>query len=85
MTKDAKMRELEYKDYLWKKRNNMNDQIRRSEELSEKQYFILSIRNKLIHWCDYVEKHDTDGYFKSVIRIFERKNREIINYCENMA
>lgn len=85
MTKDVKMRELEYKDYLWKKRNNRNDQIREAEELSEKQYFMLLVKNKLIRWYDYVEKHDTGGYLKYVIRTFERKNREIINYCENMA
>lgn len=83
--KDIKLRELEYKEYLWKKRNNTNDEIRNSKELSEKQYFMLSIKNKLIRWYDYVEKNDTDGYFKSVIRTFERKNKEIINYCENMA
>lgn len=46
---------------------------------------MLSIKNKLIRWYDYVEKNDTDRYFKSVIRTFERKNKEIINYCENMA
>lgn len=83
--KDIKLRELEYKEYLWKKRNNTNDEIRNSKELSEKQYFMLSIKNKLIRWYDYVDKNDTDGYFKSVIRTFERKNKEIINYCENMA
>lgn len=83
--KDIKLRELEYKEYLWKKRNNTNDEIRNSKELSEKQYFMLSIKNKLIRWYDYVEKNDTDGYFKSVIRTFERKNKKIINYCENMA
>lgn len=83
--KDIKLREFEHKEYLWKKRNNTNDEIRNSKELSEKQYFMLSIKNKLIRWYDYVEKNDTDGYFKSVIRTFERKNKKIINYCENMA
>ncbi|MEG0499719.1 MAG: transposase [Rikenellaceae bacterium] len=85
VTKDVKLRELEYKEYLWKKRNNINDEIRRAEELSQKQYFKLSIKNKLIRWYDYVEKHDTERYFRSVVRTFERKNREIINYCENLA
>lgn len=85
MIKDVKLRELEYQKYRWKKQNNMNDEIRNSEELTEKQYFKLNIKNKLIRWYDYVEKHDTDGYFKSILRTFERKNKEILNYCENGA
>lgn len=83
--KDVKLRELEYKEYLGEKRNNTNDEIRNSEELTEKQYLMLSIKNKLIRWYDYVEKNDTDGYFRSVIRTFERKNKEMINYFENRA
>lgn len=76
--KDIKLRELEYKEYLWKKRNDTNDEIRNSKELSEKQYFILSIKNKLIRWYDYVLKNDTDGYFRSVRRTLSGRTRRLL-------
>ena len=83
--RDGKLMRLVYDEYLWNKRNNKNDIVRKAIELTEKQYFKLWIKNRLARWYDYIEKNDTDNYFKSVISTFERKNKEILNYCDNLS
>ncbi len=80
-TRDKVLMKAVYNKYLHNKRNNKNDEIRNAPEYSTEQYRVMWCKMQLIKWYNDVEKNDTEGYFKSVLKTFSRKSTEIIRYC----
>ncbi len=81
LTRDEKYINSAYRRFLTNKSNNPCEEIRNCEPISKAEFRMLHCKNTLIEWYDYIEKNDIDGYFKSVLRTFNRKYEEILRYC----
>lgn len=63
--------------------NITNENLFRADKkriLSETEFIVAFYKTQLNTWYNNIEKNDTDGMFKSVMKTFQQRANEIINY-----